>query len=109
MKAVRSRDPNLLARLFNVYVRPIVEYASPAFNPSSSGLTLELERVQRRASMLVLARTSPALRDLRFIERYKMLNMDTLEYRKLCTGLTHFHKHLLGQTRIDTNSTEYYF
>jgi hypothetical protein len=109
LKAVRTRDPALLARLFSVYVRPVLEYASPVFNPTTSGLSLELESVQRRASRLILARTSPALRDLPLMERYKLLGMETLEYRRLCADLTLFHKHLLGKTSMETNSIEYYF
>jgi hypothetical protein len=108
LKAVRSRDPELLALLFNVYVRPVLEYASPVFNPPSKVLTLELEKVQRRASKLILGRTSQALRDLPFLERYRLLHMETLERRRLIADLILYHKHLLGKAKITTNSVEYY-
>lgn len=71
-------------------------------------LSLELERIQRRASKLILARTSPALRDLPFLERYKMLGMHTLEYRRLISDLVMLHKHLLGKVKISTSSVRYY-
>jgi hypothetical protein len=108
LKAVRCRDPVLLAKLFNVYVRPILEYCSPVFNPTSVMLIDELEKVQRRASRLILARTSPALRDLPFLERYKLLGMHTLEYRRLFADLVLLHKYLLGKVKINTNSIQYY-
>ena len=43
-----SRDKTALMRLFNTYVRPIVEYAAPIWNPTEQGLTAKLLRVQWR-------------------------------------------------------------
>ena len=62
----------------------------------------------KRASRLILARTSPALRDLPFVERYKLLGMHSLEYRRLFADLILFHKYLLGKAKKMTNSIEYY-
>lgn len=42
------------------------------------------------------------------MERYRLLQMNTLEYRRLCADLILFHKHLLGKASMTTNSVEYY-
>lgn len=59
-------------------IRPILEYASPVYDPVSGSLTLYIESIQRRASKLVFARTTQSLRDLPFLNRYFQVNTSTL-------------------------------
>ena len=42
-----SHDKTAQTRLFNTYVRPIVIYAAPIWNPTEQGLTAQLERILR--------------------------------------------------------------
>ena len=76
--------PEFQRLLFTTYVRPILEYASPVWNPTEKGLTLALERVQRRFTKRI-----PLLRHLSYPMRLESLKLATLEHRRriidLCT------------------------
>ena len=47
LKCFHSRSPSNLIRAFKTYVRPIVEYASPVWNPHLKYDVELIERVQR--------------------------------------------------------------
>ena len=47
-KCFVSRDLNTLLRAFIVYVRPLLEYASPVWNPHHKYAVAKIESVQRR-------------------------------------------------------------
>ena len=44
----RSRDPILLSKAFCTFVRPVLEYSSPIWNPVYKYDIIKLEAVQRR-------------------------------------------------------------
>ena len=54
-----SRDKATLMRLFNSYVRPTIEYASPIWSPTELGLRAQLERIQRRFTRRLFGKDSP--------------------------------------------------
>ena len=54
-----SRDKATLMRLFNSYVRPTIEYASPIWSPTELGLRAQLERIQRRFTRRLFGQDSP--------------------------------------------------
>ena len=43
-----SKDPDLMSKIFDIYIRPVVEYCSPLWNPSLSGQIDQLEKIQSR-------------------------------------------------------------
>ena len=45
-KCFRSRDKNILARAYCTYVRPILEYYTPVWNPHSGQLVTKIEGFQ---------------------------------------------------------------
>ena len=47
-----SSNPGAFSTLYKSLVRPVLEYAAPAWNPFLGKDVLALERVQRRASRL---------------------------------------------------------
>jgi len=64
--------------LYKTLVRPILEYASPVWNPWKIAHKKLLEGVQRRATKRV-----QGLKDLTYTDRLKYLGLPTLEYRRL--------------------------
>jgi len=59
-------------------VRPHVEYANSVWNPFRKGDIKDIEKIQKRATKLVLS-----LKHLPYIERLRQLNLSTLKYRRL--------------------------
>ena len=53
-RTVGSSNPGAFSTLYKSLVRPVLEYAAPAWNPYLAKDVLALERVQRRASRLAL-------------------------------------------------------
>ena len=62
--------------LYLTHVRPILEYGSEIWNPSTKGLITVIERIQRRATRFILQSCVP------YEERLKELNLSSLEDRR---------------------------
>jgi hypothetical protein len=81
-KLFTSGDVNTLVWAFKVYVRPILEYASPVWSPYLVGDIDRVESVQRRFTKCLHGQ-----RNNSYIERLKSLNLDSLELRRLKADL----------------------
>nr|CAD2201117.1 unnamed protein product [Meloidogyne enterolobii] len=46
-KSIKSRNPKILTNLFNIYVRPILEFSSSVFNPHLDKDIKSIEKVQK--------------------------------------------------------------
>lgn len=71
------RDRHTYMKLYKQYVRPHLEFASPAWNPWQQGDKELLERVQETAVKRV-----SGLKSDTYLDRCKELNLDTLEKRR---------------------------
>ena len=72
-----SQDVNLLMRAFITYVRPIVEYNSVVWSPSSAHDIDAVERVQHR-----FTKRLPGLKNMSYDQRMKILQLPSLELRR---------------------------
>ena len=63
--------------LYKTLVRPHLEYANSVWNQYRMGLIKDLEKVQMRATKLVIK-----LKYLRYKERLERLKLPTLRYRR---------------------------
>ena len=72
-KCFVSRSPDLLARAFTTYVRPILEYACVVWNPVYVGLIDKIESVQRQFTKRI-----PKISHLNYRDRLIFLNLDSL-------------------------------
>ena len=81
-------DTNSMKLLFTSLVRPHLEYAAPIWNPSSIGIgkIKQIENIQRRATKI------PELKGLTYTERLFVLNLPSLEKRRLRGDLIEFFK-----------------
>ena len=73
-----SKDPELKLRAFKAYVRPILEYATTAWNPHLLKDIKNVERVQRRFTKRILAKPG-----MTYPERLNFLKLDSLELRRI--------------------------
>jgi Reverse transcriptase (RNA-dependent DNA polymerase)/Endonuclease-reverse transcriptase len=90
LKCFQSRNPNNLIRAFKSYVRPLVEYASPVWNPYLKQDIDLIERVQRSFTrkVCVLCNLPP----LSYTDRLHHFNLERLELRRLHNDLTEMFK-----------------
>lgn len=86
-----SQDVNLLMRAFITYVRPIVEYNSVVWSPSSAHDIDAVERVQRR-----FTKRLPGLKNMSYDQRMKILQLPSLELRRKHADLFWCYKIVFG-------------
>ena len=82
-----SRNFNVFRQAYITYIRPLLEYASNVWSPHLLMHINSLERVQRHFTKRIAE-----LHDLSYQERLAMLNLETLEYRRLTSDLTLYYK-----------------
>ncbi|MFZ2539851.1 MAG: reverse transcriptase family protein, partial [Oscillospiraceae bacterium] len=77
-----SKNHHNLIRAFKIYVRPLLEYSSTTWSPSSVGQILQLESVQRFFTELI-----PGLQNTDYASRLNILKLQSLEHRRLIADL----------------------
>jgi hypothetical protein len=87
-----------MRRAFIAYVRPVLEYNSIIWNPCAKYLIDLIESVQRNFSKRI-----PSLSSLTYAERIAMLNLETLELRRLRFDLIFYYKVFNNLTPFDPN------
>ena len=93
-----SRDVTRLIRAYKTYVRPLVESNTVIWSPTAIGDVDLLERVQRK-----FTKKLPGMQNLPYTERLKLLNLDSLELRRLRVDLIWCYKIIFGLTCLNVN------
>ena len=83
LKCFQSKNTDLLIRAFLVYVRPILEYATVAWNPWLLKDIRLIENVQKRFTKRIMRN-----KNLNYSERLKFLNVESLELRRIYFDLS---------------------
>ena len=96
-----SRDPALLTKAFLTYVRPLLEYASPIWSPSYSTYIALIENVQRSFTKRLFG-----LSNLSYGARLNILNLKSLEERRLIIDLVTCYKIIHGM--IELNPSDFF-
>ena len=86
-----SRNPFVILPLFNVLVRPILEYASPAWNPSLVKHIKAVESVQRNVTKRLCG-----LHNLSYTDRTRALGISSLRARRDYFDLVEMFKIIRG-------------
>ena len=98
-KCFVTRDVKILTKAYVTYVRPLLEYATAIWNPTSIGLIDKLESVQRQFSKRI-----PACGHLSYLERINFLNLETLEWRRLKYDLVLTYKIVFNKIDLDAKN-----
>ena len=96
----------MLTKLFKVYVRPILESSSQVFNNNIKCNVKTLETVQKFATRIIFLRCFSKKYDIlpSYSERLKVLNLQTLENRRLLHDLLMFHKIKFNLVKINNRN-----
>ena len=98
-KCFLSKDSQTLTRAFTVYVRPLLEYASIVWSPYLVKDIRYVESVQRKFTKRIAC-----LRNFDYADRLKILNLESLETRRLRFDLLYTYKMLFGFIHVDCES-----
>ena len=93
-----SRDTDFLIKMFKTYIRPILEYGSPVWSPYLLKDIDIIEQVQRHFTKRI-----PGYSNYSYPERLQMLNLDSLELRRIHTDLIYVYKIINGYIDLDFN------
>ena len=92
------KEPKSLTKAFVTYVRPLVEYASCTWSPSTKTLIKKIESVQTRFTKRIRI-----IANLTYKERLGKLGLESLERRRLCFALIFVYKILFGLTDLNVS------
>jgi ribonuclease P/MRP protein subunit RPP40 len=103
LKCFLSKDVRTLTRAFISYVRPLLEYASVSWSPYHTKDIELLESVQRKFTKRLLVAHGTRVS---YPERLKLLNLESLELRRLRCDLIYTYKLLFGL--ISTDASDFF-
>jgi hypothetical protein len=95
LKNFHYRDKTVFVGLYKKYVRPHLEFASPAWSPWLLGDISVLEQVQEKA-----LRSVSGLKGTTYLERCREVDLETLEERRKSQDMTQTFKILKGIDRV---------
>ena len=93
-RCFKTRDRAFLVKMFKTFVRPKLEYATQVWNPGYLKDIDLLESVQRRYTKRLTG-----LSKLSYSHRLKILNLETLELRRIHLDLCFLYKLIHGLVR----------
>jgi hypothetical protein len=97
LKCFNSRDRSLLVKAYCTYVRPLLEYCNVVWSPHHQYLIDKIEGVQR-----FFTKRLDGLRNVPYCIRLALLQLESLEYRRLVCDLVFCYKvqHKLVDTEL---------
>ena len=101
LKSFHTFNPSLYTNLYKTYVRPIIEYNSPTWNPTLLTELRTLEKIQRKFTRHLCRKLNISYTD--YSHRLQILNLESLEERRIKTDLTILYKILNDIIEIDFN------
>lgn len=95
-KTFRTKDEKVWKKLYNSYIRPLLEFSTAVWNPYHHGDIELLERFQRRVT-----KYPRKLRNMSYEERLKRLNLTSLKNRRHRFDLTQLFKIISGYETVN--------
>jgi hypothetical protein len=93
-----SQNTESLVKAFKIYVRPLLEYCSTVWSPTTMKGINAIELVQRR-----FTKRLSGMKQLTYIQRLQQLKLDTLEVRRLRADLILTYKILFGLVKVEAS------
>nr|CAD2172535.1 unnamed protein product [Meloidogyne enterolobii]CAD2172536.1 unnamed protein product [Meloidogyne enterolobii]CAD2175257.1 unnamed protein product [Meloidogyne enterolobii] len=100
LRNIKSTNPKIWGNYFKMYVLPLLEYASPVWNPSLKKSIKYIERVQKFYTRMAL-RNCKILRKISYDRRLDMLNLEPLYLRRFKIDLITLYKIVFRHTNIN--------
>jgi hypothetical protein len=94
-KNFHYRDRHIFVKLYKQYVRPHLEFSTPAWNPWHAADIQVLENVQKKFINMVAG-----LRPGSYEEKCKQINLDTLEERRHLQDMAQAYKMIQGKEKL---------
>nr|CAD2195610.1 unnamed protein product [Meloidogyne enterolobii] len=104
-KSIKSKNPKILTNLLNIYVRPILEFSSPVFNPHLEKDIKSIEKVQKDFLRWVFRRINPKTELPDYPDLLRYFKQESLLYRRIKADLNLFHQHVCGTISIKNNNS----
>lgn len=104
MKSFKTKNISTLIKLFNTYVRPLLEYNTPVWSPYLQKDIDKIERVQRYYSKQACRRCGISF--VSYEDRLLQLEMHSLQYRRIRFDLIQVYKIIYGFS--DLNFDDYF-
>ena len=104
LKALRTLNISALCRVFHSYVRPILEYNAPVWNPWLVKDIKTLERVQRYFTRSLFKRIKIPMTS--YADRLSMLGFHSLEYRRVFLDLVMCFK--IVKKLVDLDASDFF-
>ena len=103
MKVFKSTNPTLLVKLYKVYVRPIVDFASIIYNSDIKRDIDAVEILQKRVTRNIFHRcfSNSFSQPPPYSTRLDVLKLESLQKRRLILDLTYFYKIHNGEVLIN--------
>ena len=100
-RTFKTRDTDFFVKLFKCYVLPLLDYCSQIYSPRTLKDIKLIESVQKN-----FTKKLPNLqgKEYTYLTRLKILNLDTLELRRLKFDLILLYKIIYGYTDLQPNS-----
>jgi hypothetical protein len=99
-KCFLSMDCATLVRVFVTYVRPILEYASSVWSPYRITDVCKIESVHQRR----FTKRQPGLAAFNYSSMFAILELDSLELRRLCLNLVLAYKQIFGPVDAESST-----
>jgi hypothetical protein len=100
LRTFKSRKPSVILPVFKTIIRPLVEYATPVWNPCLKRDIADVENVQRKVTKCIAG-----FRDLPYSTRLQRLELPSLETRRLYLDLLECYKIVHGLVRSDCRTS----
>lgn len=104
-KSIKSKNPKILINLFNIYVRPILEFSSQVFNPHLDKDIKSIEKIQKDFLRWTFRRINPKTEPPDYLDLLTLFNLEPLFYRRIKADLKLFHQHICGSISIKNNNS----
>ena len=100
LRTFTSRQSKVIVPMLKAIIRPIMEYATPVWNPCLQKDIKEIEQVQRKVTKCIIG-----LKHVPYAERLRQLDLPTLQTRRLYFDMLECFKIVHGLVRSECSNS----